>query len=476
MSTPSTTPRQTDGAQEALHLPPMPPPGWRRAWWRFNRFLERHLPQDLYRRTLLIVVLPITVLLLVVIGILLDRHWEEVTKRLSKEFGREVGLVVRMYEQSPKTPSALRELSQTVRGILKLKLSVEPGPLPPVRPRPWFSILHYRLSKYISRYVPGKPFWLDTTDPDYVDVRILVDDNRVFRFRVARDRVYASSTPYLLLWTLLTAIGILAIALAFLRKQILPILDLAQAMQAFGKGHALPAIRPRGAREVQQATDAFLAMKERIERHVEQRTAMLAGISHDLRTILTRFRLELSMLDADPEHVAALKRDVDEMQRMLQGYMDFIRNAEEEPLQEYDLCSLIRELKGALRSGPKHLVLNCPLDMPKVSIRPGALRRALMNVLENALRHARTDVRLQLREEERDIHIIIDDDGPGIPPEERERVLRPFVRLDEARNLDAAGTGLGLSITRDLIIGHGGHVRLTDSPLGGLRVEITLPK
>ncbi len=462
---------------DASPAPPPPPPGggWRLLWWRFNRFLERHLPQDLYRRTLLIVVLPISVLLLVITGILLDRHWEEVTKRLSKEFGREVGLVVHIYDNGPKTPEALQDLITTAHDILKFKLTVEPGPLPPVRPRPWFSILHYRLSKYVSRFVPNRPFWLNTEASGFVEVRILVDENRVFRFRVSKDRVYATSTPYLLLWTLMTALIILAIALAFLRKQILPILDLAKAMQAFGRGHAVPPLRPRGAREVRAATDAFLAMKRRIERHVEQRTAMLAGVSHDLRTILTRFRLELSLLDADPERAAALKRDVDEMQHMLQGYMDFVRGAGSEPVQPLNLCAMMAELEQAVSRPGKRLLMECPATVPTLKGRPGALRRALMNVLENAMRHAATRVRLRLREEDGNVIITIDDDGPGIPAEERERVFRPFVRLDDARNLDAAGTGLGLAIARDLILGHGGHIELADSPLGGLRVRITLP-
>ena len=470
--------KPTASSPPAREMPAPPPPpegGWRLWWWRFNRFLERHLPEDLYRRALLIVVLPITLLLLFITGLLLDRHWEEVTKRLSKEFGREVGLLVRMYETGPKTPEALEELRDTARKLLKIQLQVDSGPLPPVRPRPWFSILHYRLSKYISRFVPGKPFWLNTSNAEFVELRILVDDNRVFTIRATRDRVYASSTPYLLLWTAITAIIILAIAILFLRKQINPILQLAEAMQAFGKGHALPPIRPRGAREVQDATRAFLAMKQRIERHVEQRTAMLAGVSHDLRTILTRFRLELSLLDADPQHVQALKSDVDEMQRMLQGYMDFVRGAEDEPVQPTDLCRLLRELAQNTHRGDKQLNVSCPDAMPPLHARPGALRRALRNVLENALRHARGQVRLSARMQDAHVRITVDDDGPGIAPKERERVFRPFVRLDDARNLDSAGTGLGLAIARDLILGHGGHIRLDDSPLGGLRVEITLP-
>jgi two-component system osmolarity sensor histidine kinase EnvZ len=461
----------------ALPSPPPPPAGgWRLLWWRFNRFLERHLPTDLYRRALLIVVLPILLLFLVTTGIVLDRHWEEVTKRLSKSFGRDIGLIVRLYDHGPKTPEAVKELQRMVNETLEIGFAVESGPLPPLKPRPWFSILHYRLSKYVARFAPGRPFWIDTSAPDKVDVRVLVDRNLVFRFHTWKSRVYASSTSFLLLWMAVASIVLVGIAVLFLRKQIAPILDLAGAMQAFGKGRRPQPLQPRGASEVRAATEAFLLMKQRIERHVEQRTAMLAGISHDLRTIITRFRLELSMLDADPDHIAALKRDVDEMQHMLEGYMDFVRGAEGEPARETDICSLLRELREKTKTGEKTLELRCPETPVRLSVRPGALKRALANVIENALRHAHARVRIAIETEDNRLRLLVDDDGPGIPEDERERVFRPFVRLDDGRNLDAAGTGLGLAIARDLIHGHGGRITLADSPLGGLRVEIVLPR
>ena len=466
----------TDKSPALTSAPPPPAGGWRLLWWRFNRFLERHLPADLYRRALLIVVLPILLLFLVTTGIVLDRHWEEVTKRLSKSFGRDIGLIVRLYDRGPKTPAALKELQQLVNETLEIGFSIEHGPLPPVKPRPWFSILHYRLSKYVARFAPGRPFWIDTSAPDKVDVRVLVDKDLVFRFHTWRSRVYASSTSFLLLWMSVASLVLVGIAVLFLRKQIAPILDLAGAMQAFGKGRQPGPLHPRGAAEVRAATEAFLLMKQRIERHVEQRTAMLAGISHDLRTIITRFRLELSMLDADPDHIAALKKDVDEMQHMLEGYMDFVRGAEGEPVRETDICALLQELCEKANCSGKELELRCPDESVHLSVRPGALKRALANVIDNALRHARSWVRISLEMEHSRLRLLVDDDGPGIPEAERGRVFRPFVRLDDARNLDAAGTGLGLAIARDLIHGHGGRITLHDSPLGGLRVEIILPK
>ena len=460
---------------DVLPPPPRPRGGWPLLWWRFNRFLERHLPQELFRRALLIVVLPMLLLQVVITAIILDRHWEEVTKRLSKSFGREVGLLVRLYDQGPKTRQALQELEHLANEVLDISFSIEHGTLPPVRPRPWYSILHYRLAKYMARFVPGRPFWINASLPDEVDVRILVDDNLVFRFRPERDRVYASSTWLLLLWMITASAILLAIAIIFLRKQIAPIVDLARAMQEFGKGRDVSRLRPRGALEVRQAWQSFLAMKERIERHLEQRAAMLAGISHDLRTILTRFRLELSLLQGDPEHIAALKRDVDEMQRMLQGYMDFVRGAETEPVAEHDLCALAREVHQRLQGEGPRLRLVCPARPVRLKVRAGALKRAMLNVVENALHHARAHVVLRLEKHDHQARIIVDDDGPGIPPEQREAAFRPFTRLDIARNQDHPGTGLGLAIVRDIVHAHGGRVELGESPLGGLRLIITLP-
>ncbi len=462
-------------SDDAFAPPPRPDSGWPLLWWRFNRFLERHLPRDLYRRALLIVVLPVLLLMLVIIGIVLERHWEEVTKRLSKSFGRDVGLVIRLYDNGPKTPQALKRLERMVEETLDIGFSIERGSLPPIKPHPWYSILHYRLAKYMVRFAPGRPFWIDASQPDRVDVRILVDQDLVFHFRPPRDRVYASSTPLLLLWIVIAAAILIGVAILFLRKQIEPIIDLAQAMQDFGKGRAVASTRVRGALEVRTAWKSFLVMKERIERHLEQRAAMLAGISHDLRTILTRFRLELSLLDGDREHIEALKHDVDEMQHMLQGYMDFVRGAEAEPATEQDLCELLEEALRRMPASGHDIRLHCQDRRLRLSVRPGALKRALLNVLENAVRHARKRIDVRVEKGANHIRIIIDDDGPGIAPEYRKDAFRPFTRLDNARNQDNAGTGLGLAIVRDIVHTHGGEVELADSPHGGLRVIITLP-
>ncbi len=445
-------------------------------WWRFNRFLERHLPEGLYQRAMIIVIAPILLLMTIMTGIFLERHWEQVTKTLSKSLAREIAFIVALYDESEKTSETLKRLERLANDKLAIGFRVESGTLPPPRPRPWFSILHYRLSKYIARYVPGRPFWLDTIgQTGYVDIRIQVDEGVIFRFLTPQGRAYASSTHIFLLWMAGVSLVLLGVAVVFLHKQIKPILRLAEAAQAFGKGREVPDFEPRGAAEIRAAARAFINMKRRIERHVEQRTAMLAGVSHDLRTILTRFRLELSMLEGDERTLKAMREDVEEMQRMLEGYLAFVRGAETEATEEAEICTLLRQVAEDFRHGEKVVEVVC---MPPlmVAVRPGALRRAVANLAGNAVRHARERVRLTAWTDECYLHIAVEDDGPGIPPEARERVFRPFVRLDDARNLDEAGTGLGLAIALDIVQGHGGDIELLDSEdLGGLKALVRIP-
>jgi two-component system osmolarity sensor histidine kinase EnvZ len=445
-------------------------------WWRFNRFLERHLPEGLYKRAMIIVIAPVLLLQAIMTGIFLERHWEQVTKTLSKSLAREISFIVALYDTGPKTPQALARLERLANERLAIGLRIESGVLPPPRPRPWFSILHYRLSRYIARYVPGRPFWLDTIGQSgYVDIRIQVDEGRIFRFLTPQGRAYASSTHIFLLWMAGVSLVLLIVAVIFLHKQIKPILRLAEAAQAFGKGREVPDFEPRGAAEIRAAARAFINMKRRIERHVEQRTAMLAGVSHDLRTILTRFRLELSMLEGDEQTLRAMREDVEEMQRMLEGYLAFVRGAESEQTVETEICTLLRQVAEDLRHGERHVEIDCPAPL-MVAVRPGALRRALANLAGNAVRHAKSRVRLSARRDENYLHVLIEDDGPGIPPGERQRVFRPFVRLDAARNTDEAGTGLGLAIALDIVQSHGGDIELKDSEdLRGLKALVRIP-
>ncbi|HMT14565.1 MAG TPA: ATP-binding protein, partial [Aestuariivirga sp.] len=294
----------------------------------------------------------------------------------------------------------------------------------------------------------------------------------IFRILADDERAYATGTHWLLLSMLFSTLLLGLVAALFMRNQVRPIVDLARAAQDFGLGRDTDEFRPRGAAEVRQAGEAFLDMKRRIARHVEQRTAMLAGVSHDLRTILTRFKLELAVLGDSPK-VKPLQDDVREMQHMLEAYLAFVRGDEGEQAVATNVVELAAEVAQAMsRSGTGVTVMEVP-SLP-VRLRPHSFRRLLANVLANALRHGK---RVVLSGELRDgrLWLHVDDDGPGIAPESREEVFKPFVRLDTARNLDATGSGLGLSIALDIAHAHGGDILLDDSPLGGLRATIKIP-
>jgi two-component system osmolarity sensor histidine kinase EnvZ len=355
---------------------------------------------------------------------------------------------------------------------MQLKVDIlPPDPLPPPGPKPFFSILDETLSAEITKQI-NRPFWIDTVgNSNIIEVRVQLED-KVLRVFVRRSQAYASNTHIFLIWMVGTSLVLLMIAIPFLRNQIRPILSLTEAAESFGRGRPMPDFRPRGAEEVRRAGIAFVQMRERIERQIEQRTAMLTGVSHDLRTILTRFKLQLA-LTGSKAGAEALNQDIEDMQSMLEGYLAFARGETTEDAGRFDLEAYFGKLAEEARLRRRKLSARIAGGR-EVVVRPNAFARLLSNIVSNAFRYART---IEIEAEHGDglLVVVIDDDGPGIPPEKREHVFKPFVRLDEARNLDASGTGLGLSIARDIARSHGGDITLEDSPLGGLRAVITVP-
>jgi two-component system osmolarity sensor histidine kinase EnvZ len=440
-------------------------------WTRLGLWLTAHLPKGLYARSLLIIVTPMVLLQSVVAFVFMERHYNQVTLRLSASLAQDIAALIQVYETYPQrdNAAALRKIAGE-----KLRLNVEilpPDPLPQPGPKPFFSLLDTALSQEIGRLV-DRPFWIDTVgDSNLVEIRIQLD-KAVMRVFARRSQAYASNSHIFLIWMVGTSLVLLAIAILFLRNQIKPILRLAAAAEAFGKGRDIADFRPRGAREVRQAAIAFMEMKKRIERQIEQRTTMLAGVSHDLRTILTRFKLELALLEDSPE-VEALRRDVDEMQRMLEAYLDFARGEVGEQPQLVDVSEILDDLAAeATRRGKRaSATFSGP---PIVQVRPDAFKRCLANLVSNAVRFGST-VMLSGSREPRWLMVQVDDDGPGIPQDRRDDVFRPFLRLDDARNQNETGTGLGLSIARDIASVHGGEIALSQSPLGGLRATVRIP-
>lgn len=441
---------------------------------RFARFVANKMPKGLYARALIIIIAPVVILQSVVAFVFMERHWQTVTHRLSESTSRDIAMLVSIYENYPQSKN-YEELIRMAQNDLDLAVQILPNEeLPPARPKPFFSLLDRTLSHQISKQI-GKPFWIDTVGRSHlVEIRIKLDD-AVFRVIARRSQTYASNSHIFLVWMVGTSLVLLAVAIAFLRNQIKPILRLAQAAERFGKGRpAPPDFRPRGAREVRAASRAFIEMRDRIERQMEQRTTMLAGVSHDLRTILTRFKLQLAML-GDSAEAEQLRDDVDEMQAMLEDYMSFARGDTAEEISRVNIRQLLRETrKQAARDG-KTLTVKTPDDPIIVPLRRNAFKRAVVNIVSNAVRHA-DKIAIEARTSKRFLTINVEDNGPGIPAEEREEVFRPFYRLDDARHLDGGvNTGLGLSIARDIVRSHGGEILLADSRLGGLKATIRIP-
>ncbi|WP_188912338.1 ATP-binding protein [Aureimonas endophytica] len=436
------------------------------------RWFGRQLPKGLYGRSLIIIIAPMVLLQSVVAFVFMERHWQMVTQRLSVATVRDIAAVIDMIETFPQNTD-FAEVKRIAEDRLDLDIDVlPPNPLPAPRRSDIFDILDGILSDQIRDQI-SRPFWIDTSSINrIVEIRIQLP-NHVLRVFARRSAAYASNTHIFIVWMVGTSLVLLLIAILFLRNQIRPIQALANAAESFGRGQPTPPeFRPSGASEVRRASLAFLQMRDRIERQIEQRTQMLNGVSHDLRTILTRFRLQLEFME-DSEDRRELQRDVAEMQRMLEGYLAFARDEQGEDVGELDLELMLQRLEDdATRKGKT--VTAEVLGDPLIAVRPDSFTRLVTNLVSNATRHA-DRVNVSARREGRWLTVAVEDDGPGIPAEKREEVFKPFVRLDTARNIDAGGTGLGLSIARDIARSHGGDILLSESGLGGLRALVRIP-
>ena len=441
-----------------------------RAWGRFAQWVKLAMPKGLYARSLLIIILPMVVLQSVVAFLFFDRQWNLVSRYLSSAVAQEISTLIDVYKSYPQGAdhAQLRRIAQDRLGLVVDFLP--DTQLPPPGAKPFFSQFDAQLADEIRSQV-HLPFWIDTVGRSpIVEIRINLGDTimRVFARRAFVDR----HSWIFLIWMVVTSLVLLSVAILFLRNQIRPIVQLADAAEAFGKGREAPDFRPFGAREVRQAAGAFLEMKTRIERAMEQRTTMLAGVSHDLRTVLTRFKLELALLGDAPE-TEAIKKDVDEMAAMLEAYLAFARGDSGELSAPTDMAALLEELRlDAERHG--HRAGVAFYGQPEITVRPAAFKRCLANLVSNAGRFAKS-IAITGHRDHRWLTVTVDDDGPGIAKELREEVFKPFLRLDDARNQDEGGTGLGLAIARDIARSHGGDITLGSSPLGGLRATVRVP-
>lgn len=430
--------------------------------------LKRYLPKSLFGRSLLIIILPVAIMQMVIAYIFFNAHWATVTASLSDSVAADVSVSVELYKQSPGLERAQR-LDRMMRPHMELSVALEPDDALPTDTRAaFFSVLDKTLQRALSQALTD-PYWFDTTRyPNYIDIRVKVDEG-VLRFIASRERVFAPTGFVFIFWMFTATVLMTLVSILFIRNQARPIVKLADAADAFGKGQDISEFKPTGASEVRLAGHSFMKMRQRIRRHIEQRTVFLAGVSHDLRTPLTRLNLHLAMQDDTPENRAA-RKDLKDMGHMLDGYLDFARGLTGEDAQTVDMVALLEQITSGYDPEPK-LVIVKPGD---AIIKETALKRAVENLINNALKYG-TLCRVTLDCQKSQTEIIVEDDGPGIPAEQRADAVKAFQRLDAARNQNIEGVGLGLSITKDIAQSHGGTLRLGESEMGGLMATLSLP-
>ncbi len=439
-----------------------------------RRLLKRLAPENLFGRALLLIVMPVVLLQAVTTYVFYERLWVEVTRRLAVPVVGEIASVIdEMNDNS--TVEARRAIFARAALNLNLDFHFRPGadlpPGPPVA-RPFYAILERTLSETLETEL-GLPYRLSAPNNlDHVEISLQLPTG-VLRVAVPDKRLFSTTSYIFIFWMIGTSVVLLAIAIAFLRNQIRPIRRLAEAADSFGKGREVTEFHPAGAREIRRASAAFLMMRERIERQIAQRTEMLAGVSHDLRTPLTRMKLELALLGDRPE-AREMNRDVAEMERMIDGFLAFARGQDTELPIKIDVAEILRQVvRDTERQHQGRAVLETESPL-LCTVRPNALKRCVTNLVDNALRYGR-HVAIGARRDGEAVEISVDDDGPGVPPEHREDVFRPFFRLAPARDPLAGGVGLGLAVARDIVHGHGGDITLGEAPQGGLRVLVRLP-
>lgn len=425
------------------------------------------MPRDIFRRSLLITALPIVFLFTIATWFFFDRHWSTVQRRLVDSVSADIAFFVRQYEDQA-LPAGLALNWERATGV---RCTPQEELIALDRPYPWVEPSFWALERSLAKFMPAAD--IRTVGQYGEDVHVLLGLSRgTIGCRLPLDRI-TTSTPYIfMVWILGTAVLVLVLSAYFLWRQVVPVRRLVAAMEAFGKGEDLGPINERGADEIRRAARAFERMKARIQRQVQRRTEMLAAISHDLRTPLSRMRIEVEMLGAKQEK-EGLRTDIAEMEAMIQGYLDFARDQVSEPTTDVDLVAMLNGIAAAFR----HAQVEVEADTAPLLVRgrAEALRRAFGNVIANALRYgSRCAVRVAGNRVS--ATVTIDDNGPGVPPGLRDEVFRPFSRIESSRNKATGGAGLGLTIARDVALGHGGTLEIADSPLGGARLVFTFPR
>lgn len=437
-------------------------------FWR-----RKLLPRTLFFRTMLLIFVPLIVVQVVSVVVFFDGSWSRMGRRLSDSVVDDVKALIILREKG----LPLQEVKDLARNVFRIEFE-------------YYKDINSNMEKnnltanpmvvaYLKEALEnafGKQGWavlLETVSGESDNLVIVIEKDGFYRFVCAKKRIFSSSIFMFVVWMVATSILLFLVSVMFLRIQVRAIADLAQTAENFGKGIDDDGFKPYGSSEVRKAGYAFITMKERILKQMVERTQMLAGISHDLRTPLTRMKLVLAMMDGGEDKQDFLT-DIDEMEKMLNGYLSFVRGEGDETAAEIDVGVLVEGIVGRFKSKKVKIKFIDNKKSIKIVAKEQALRRAITNIVGNASRYGKKIV-VELKTTESDVIIVVDDNGPGIPKDKREDVFRAFYRLENSRNKETGGIGLGLAITKDIINSHGGRIELKDSPLGGLRVVISLP-
>ena len=423
------------------------------------------LPKGLYSRSLLIIIVPVVVLQGILTFVFLDRHWQLVTRKLSSAVASEIATFVDV------TPSlGLNKVVELSKKFYDAEVNYIPNQkLINNIPKP-INLVENTLSKELSKIMTDN-FWVDAHTYEKRVIVQIEKEGGIYEFTIPRRNVYATNSHIFLVWMVISSLLLVSVAVIFMRQQIKPIEKLSKAAQQFGLGKKMENFKPSGATEVRRAAEAYLKMQERIERFIEQRTLMLAGVSHDLRTPLTRLKLQLEMLSDDKTNIELLS-DVNEMQKMLENYLDFAEDVTREKAIKTDLKQMIKEIINSESIENKVIEFNVKNDKPIFfECRAIAMKRCITNLLNNACSYG-DDIRVALEKKKDVIDISIEDNGPGIDKTDYDKAIKPFIRLDSSRNQNIPGSGLGLSISQDITSNHGGKLIMSRSNLGGLKVQL----
>ena len=432
-----------------------------------SNFFKKILPKRLFYRALLIVAAPILVLQLVITVVFFDSLWIKTNKGMTRALINEISTFVEVYDNEKIDRGELKNLFSL---FLDLNIEFSNNKFDTQYNERWFSPIDRTLRRELkSKFNPGE-YWFDTTSyKELIDLRIKYDEG-YFKFLVSKDRVTSSSARLFALWITVPAFIMVIISLIFLKNQTRPITNLARAAERFGKGEIIEEFKPSGALEIRQAGHEFDKMRKRILRHLNQRTEMLSGISHDLRTPLTRMKLQIAFIK-DKDLAKKLTEDINEMEKMLNEYLQFTSSSYKEKDEAFNLSQLIEDV---INKYANNNILQDLLPRVYYSGRKNLINRCLNNIIDNALKYA-NKVEIKLNKKNTNLFIIIDDDGPGIPSKEHENVFKPFYKIDKGRADSKSSVGLGLSIASDIVRSHGGNIMLEKSKMSGLRVKIFLP-